>query len=51
MFQAPETPRSSKSSRFSRKDPDQTISLDPAIQERGPIQNFDDTFFEESDDY
>jgi hypothetical protein len=46
-FQAPETPKSSRSVfrfRNSRKDLDETISADPAIKKRGPAQDFNDMY-------
>ena len=53
MFQAPQPSNSVFNLRSTRKDADETISLDPAIKERGRAQNFDeslnDAFFEESD--
>ena len=55
MFQAPQPTNSVFNLRSTRKDAEETISLDPAIKERGPAQNFDeslnDAFFEESESF
>ena len=51
MFQAPQPKNTVFNLRSTRKDANQTISADPAIKERGQAQNFDETFFEHSDNF
>ena len=49
MFQAPQPSNSVFTFRSSTKDANQTISADPAIKQRGPVQDFNDTFIDNSD--
>ena len=51
MFQAPQPSNSVFSLRSTRQDANETISLDPAIKGRGQAQKFDETFFEDSDNF
>ena len=51
MFQAPQPSNSVFSLQSNRQDANETISLDPAIKERGQAQKFDEAFFEDSDNF
>ena len=51
MFQAPQPSNSVFSLRSTRQDANETISLDPAIKERGQAQNFNESLFEDSDTF
>ena len=51
MFQAPQPSNSVFSLRCNRQDANETISLDPAIKERGQAKNFNESFFEDSDNF
>ena len=49
MFQPQQTSNSVFTFQSSTIDANQTISEDPAIKERGPVQHFKDTFIDDSD--
>ena len=50
MFQAPQASNSVFTFRSRSKDANQTISADPAVKERGQVQKFNETFFEDDSD-
>ena len=51
MFQAPQPSNSVFSLQSTREDANETISLDPAIKERGQAQIFNESLFEDSDTF